>query len=252
MKATLTTAQKDFYMTWRRPLIWLVLSLLSFIAAWLFWQLLDRYTQLQLSLQTLPNPPTITDALWVPYILTSAKLLMLLIAMTAGFTIAQERSQKTIWYLLINRTNYWPVVIAKLKSQWPILIWAWLQMVVVAGLLLIGGKVNGWQMISGVIGLSLLIYWLMALGQLISSYCQSTGTAVLLNVVVFVLLWMMNGQSLAEDFGLNWLSLVSPIHHLQWFCAGEVSISSFIYFIGGGWLFMWLTVAKLKQLRKLL
>lgn len=245
-------AQKDFYVTWRRPLIWLVLALMSFIHAWLFWQIIDRYSQLQSSLQALPNPPSITQALWIPFILILAKLLMLLIAMTAGFSIAQERAQKTLWYLLINRTAYWPVVTAKLKAQWPIFIWIWLQLVVVAALLATGGKINPWQMITGAIGISLFVLWLMALGQLISSYCQSTGTAVLLNVVVFVMMWMLNGQALNEDYGLNWLSLVSPVHHLQWFGAGEVSLSSLLYFIGGCWLFMWLTTAQLKHLRKLI
>jgi ABC-type transport system involved in multi-copper enzyme maturation permease subunit len=244
--------QKDFYMTWRRPLIWLVLALLSFILAWLFWQLLDRYSQLQLSLQVLPNPPSITEALWVPYVLTLAKLLVLLVALTAGFSFAQERAQKTLWYLLINRTKFAPLVIAKTTAQWPIFIWIWLQLAVVAALLATGGSINGLQMLSGAIGLSLLLIWLMALGQLISSYCQSTGTAVLLNVVVFVLLWMLNGESMGEDFGLNWLSLVSPVHHLQWFCAAEVSVSSLLYFIGGSGVFMWLTTRQLKRLRQLI
>ncbi len=244
--------EKDFYVTWRRPLIWLVLALLSFVLAWLFWQLLDRYIALQISLQALSNPPSITQALWVPFILTFAKLLMLLVALTSGFSIAQERSQKTLWYLLINRTNFTVVVTAKLKAQWPIFIWIWLQLAVVAGLLVIGGKVNGIQMLTGAIGLSLLVLWLIALGQLISSYCESTGTAVLLNVVVFVLLWMLNGEKLNQDYGLSWLSLVSPVHHLQWFCDGELSVSSLFYFMGGLLLFMKLTSMQLGRLRQVI
>lgn len=243
-------SQKDFRMTWRRPLIWTVLALLSFILAWLFWQLLDRYLGIQLSLQSLPNPPSVTEALWVPYIMILAKLMMLLIALTAGFSFAQERSQKTIGYLLINRSNYAAVVIAKLTAQWPIFIWMWLQLLVVAGLLATGGTVNVLQMLSGAIGISLLVLWLMALGQLVSSYCHSTGTAVLLNAVIFVLLWLLNGETLHQDYGLNWLSLVSPVHHLQWFCAGELGLSSLLYFIGGTGLFMWLNTAQLKRLRQ--
>jgi len=245
-------SQKDFYVTWRRPLIWLVLALLSFVMAWLFWQLLDRYINLQLSLQALPNPPSITQALWVPFILTFAKLLMLLVALTAGYSMAQERSNKTLWYLLINRTNYMPVVAAKLKAQWPIFIWVWLQLTVVGVLLMTGGKINSLQMLMGAWGLSLFVFWLITLGQLLSSYCESTGTAVLLNVLVSVLLWMLNGDILNQEYGLNWLSLVSPVHHLQWFCSGEVSLSSLLYFIGGALLFMRLSSMQLKQLRKLL
>ena len=243
--------KKDFSMIWRRALMWLVLAILSFIGAWLFWQLLDRYSGMQLSLQALPNPPSVTQALWVPFILTMAKLLMLLIALTAGLSFAQERAQKTIWYLLINRTHFFGVVSAKLKAQWPIFIWIWLQLMVVAMLLSTGGEVNSTQMIIGGIGLFLFSLWLMALGQLISSYCESTGTAVLLNFVVFVLMWMLGGNVLDEGYGLNWLSLISPIHHLQWFADGEVSFSSLIYFVGGCGVFMCLTAMQIRRLKNI-
>ena len=106
-------------MTWRRPLIWLVLAVLSFILAWLFWQMLDRYSQMQLSLQHLPNPPSVTDALWVPFVHSLAKLMLLLVAMTSGISFALERSQGTIAYLLMNRTSYFSVVLAKLIAQLP-------------------------------------------------------------------------------------------------------------------------------------
>lgn len=244
--------QKEFYVTWRRPLIWLVLTLLSFILAWIFWQMIDRYSQMQISLLNLPNPPSITAALWVPFVQTLAKLMLILVAMTAGVSLAQERAQGTLWYLLINRKKLTPIVLAKLVAQAPILIWVWLQLAVVMMLLATGGSINLIQMFSGALGLSLLLVWLMTLGQLISSFCHSTGTAVLLNLVVFVLLWMLGGQNIGQDFGLNWLALVSPVHHLQWFCAGEVGLSSLLYFVGGAILFMWLTSLQLKSLRRVL
>ena len=242
--------QKDFYVTWRGPLIWLVLAMLSFVVAWMFWQLLVRYINLQTSLQSLPNPPSVTQALWVPFVLTLAKVLMLLVALISGFSIAQERSHKTLWYLLINRTDYGAVVTAKLKAQWPIFIWMWLQMAVVLGLLATGGQIDFLQVLMGVVGLSLLVIWLLTLGQLISSYCNSTGTAVLLNVVIFTISWLMNGETLNQEYGFNWLSLISPVRHLQWFCDGEVSASSLLYFIGGSLMFVKLTSLKLRRIKE--
>ncbi len=243
---------KDFYTTWRSPMIWLVLALLSFIAAWLFWQMIDRYTQLQHGFQALPNPPSLTTNLWVPYLLILAKLVLLVVAMTAGFSFAQERAQKTIWYLLINKQKFIGVVCAKLSAQWPVLLWSWLLLACACIMLAVGGTINFSLILTGTLGLSLLIIWSMALGQLISSFCLSTGTAVLLNVLVFVMLWMLGADILDQEYGLNWLSLVSPAHHFNWFCTGEIGISSLIYFVGGSGLFIWLTSAQLRRLKKII
>ncbi len=244
--------QKDVKELWRSPVLWLVLALVSFILAWMVWQMIDQYNSLQTSLATLPNPPTITDALWVPFVLTFAKLLMLVIAMTAGFSLARERSQKTIWYLLINRKSHHAVVVGKYLAQLRMLFFAWLHLVIVMWLLASGGQVNWSQVMLGSIGLTLFLCWLIALGQLISSYSQSTGSAVLLNVVMFVLLWMLGGEAVNQGYGLNWLLLMSPAHHLRWFCEGQIALSSMIYFIAGTGVFLWLTESKLSRLKQTL
>ncbi len=244
--------QKDIKSTWRSPIIWLLLSVMSFMMAWLFWQMIDRYDSLQASFVNLPNPPTITQTLWVPFVLIAAKFLMLLVAMTAGFSFAQEKSQGTLWYLMINQHSHFHLVVAKFKAQLLILGFVLLQLVVVAWLLFTGGTVNWIQIVVGAFGLVLFTVWLIALGQLFSSHCQNTGTAVLLNVVVFILLWMLGGDVVSQDYGLNWLILISPAHHLRWFCAGEVGLSSLLYFVLGATTFMWLTALKLKQLRRTL
>ncbi|WP_162846842.1 ABC transporter permease [Marinicella litoralis] len=242
--------KKDIGSLWRSPLLWVVLSLIAFIAAWLLWQRLDRYIGLQASFATLPSPPNITHALWVPFILTLAKLLLLIIAMTTAKAFAEERAHKTLWYLLINKQTYYHVVWAKFKAQWMILLFVWGQLSVAAFLLATGGELNWTQSLVGLFGISLFTLWFVSLGMLISSFCQSTGTAVLLSSVVFVLLWVIGGESVGQEFGLNWLHLISPVQHLKWFCQGEISLSSLFYFIGGGIVLLLLTAQNLEGLRK--
>ncbi len=244
--------QKDIKTIWRSPITWVLLSVISFMSAWLFWQMIDRYASLQTSFVNLPNPPTITQTLWVPFILTLAKFLMMVVAYTAGTSIAQERSQGTLWYLLINQPKSSAMVLAKLKAQLVILWFVLLLCLVCAWLLATGGELNWVQVMTGVLGLCLFVVWLIALGQLISSFCQSSGTAVLLSVMIFIFLWMLGGDVIRHEYGLNWLILLSPAHHLRWFGAGEVGVSSLLYFLLGALVFIELTAHKLKQLRQVI
>ena len=84
---------------------WLMLAVISFLMAWVAWKMVDRYNAIQSSLMQLPNPPTLTQHLWVPMMVMVAKLSLLLVAYSTGLAIAKERSQQNIWYLLINRRN---------------------------------------------------------------------------------------------------------------------------------------------------
>ena len=240
---------KDLKVLWRSPVTWVVMAALSFILAWLFWQMLDQYVGLQDSFAALPNPPTVTQSLWTPYVLMVAKVMMLFMALSGSLAVAQERAQNTLWYLLINRSSCFSVVWAKFKAQWMVLLLLWLHLAIAAGLLFNGGALNWPQVAIAVMGFTLFMLWLMALGILISSHCQSTGTAVLLSLVVFVAMWMLGGDMAGEEYGLNWLKLFSPQAHLKWFCAGELSLSSLVYFLGGCSCFLWLTTQQLTALR---
>ncbi len=243
---------KDIKTLWRSPVIWLLLAIISFILAWLLWQMIDRYNSMQLSFQSLPNPPTITTALWLPFVMTFAQLLLLLVAMTAGYSFAMERSQRTLWYLLINRDSFMSVVVAKLKAQLWLLVFVMLHLLLAAWLLAAGGALDWWQVAFGAVGLVMLVFWLIALGQLLSSYCRSSGVAILINLVVFGLLWMLGSDPGSQGYGLNWLLLLSPLTHLKWLCEGQVAIASMLYFLAGAAVFMWLTAKQLGRLRRLL
>ncbi len=242
--------KKDLKSIWRGPLMWLVLAVLSFISAWLMWQMLDRYVSLQASFSALPNPPNITNALWQPFVITLAQLMLLPVALTTALALAQERAQNTMWYLLINRQSLLPVIWAKFKAQLLIMGFVWLMMLVSALLLRSGGELNGWLIISSFVGITLFLIWLIALGMMVSAASQSTGTAVLMNLLVFVLFWLLGRETVSQDYGLNWLQLLSPVHHLKWFCAGEISLSSLMYFLGGAVVFLWVALLNVKAVKQ--
>lgn len=247
---SLSITQKDLVSIWRGPLIWLVLAIISFVSAWLMWQMIDRYVSLQTSFSALPNPPNITSTLWQPFVMTLAQLMMLPVALTTGLSLAQERAQQTMWYLLINRSSTGTVIWQKYKAQLMIILFAWLMMIISVLLLSAGGNVSTVMIFTSALGMSLYLIWLLALGLMISAALQSTGTAVLMNLLVFILFWLIGYESNDQGFGLNWLLLLSPVHHLRWLCAGELSISSLIYFLGGAWVFLKIAALNLNAIKR--
>lgn len=238
--------QKDIKTLWRSPFIWLMLGLLSFLAAWMLWQMIDKYVALQANFAALPNPPNITQSLWAPFLLLFAKLMMLVVALTSSYAIAQERSQQTLWYLMINRQSFAAVVWQKLKAQWVIFCYLLVMLSVVALLLAQGGELNWLQVTISMLGLMLFVNWLICLGMMISAYCQTAVVAALLNIIVYLLFWLLGGESVEPGYGINWLQLVSPIHHLKWFFHGEISVSSLLYFLFGSGCFLMITTQLLR------
>ncbi|MCB1582067.1 MAG: ABC transporter permease subunit [Marinicella sp.] len=238
--------QKDIKALWRAPMLWLALALMTFISYWLLWQMIDKYASLQANFAMLSNPPTVTNSLWVPYVLLLAKLMMLLVAYSSSFSFAQERGQHTLWYLLINRNSCVAVIAQKFIAQMVILLFVALLLVITVVLLSQGGELNALLVTTSMIGLFLYIIWLIAMGMMISVISQSSATAFLASVMIFTMFWMLGGESVAQEYGVNWLHLLSPAHHLRWFTQGELSLSSVIYFVIGTCLFFYLAADQLR------
>lgn len=234
----------------RSPVLWLMMALLSFVTAWMCWQMLDRYLSLQYQLSQLPYPPAISQTLWQPMLLMLAKVMILLVALVSAGVMTRERAEQTTLYLLLSQRSAWSVVTHKFMAAMLLLLYLWLHLLLIWALLETGGSLNGWQVFTGVTGISLTLIWMLSLGMLIAVHNSSMAAASLMTVLVLAGLWVLGAGSYASEFGLSWLSLWSPAHHLKWLLSAELSVSSLVYFVGGTWLFLSLTNRKFQQLRE--
>ena len=191
----------------RSPALWLMMALLSFVAAWMCWQMLDRYLSLQSQLSQLPYPPAISQTLWQPMMLMLAKIMILLVAMVSASVMTRERSERTIFYLLLTQRSPWSVIRGKFLAAWVLLIYLWLHVLLIWALLETGGSLDGWQVFTGVTGISLTLMWMLALGMLIAVYNTSMAASALMTVLIVAGLWMLGASQYASEFGLSWLSL---------------------------------------------
>ena len=234
----------------RSPVLWLMMALLSFVSAWMCWQMLDRYLSLQSQLSQLPYPPAISQTLWQPMLLMLVKIMMLLVALVSASVMTRERSEQTTFYLILSKRSPQSVMMGKFLATWVLLLYLWLHIILIWALLETGGSLNGWQVFTGVTGISLTLIWMLALGMLIAVHNSSMAASALMTVLVLAGLWMLGAGSYSSEFGLSWLSLWSPAHHFKWLLSAELSVSSLVYFVGGAWLFLFLTNRKLLRLRE--
>ncbi len=236
---------------WGRAGVWIILAALSFIVSWLFLHMLDRYMALQPELLKLAAPPTVTDALLVPLSQNLIKIMLLVVAVTAGTSFAQERQLQTVFYLLrTERPLYHSVAMEKFKAHLWLLLFPGLILLTTAIFLSLAGQVNWLQVLAMMLALLLCTAWLVALALCLSVRVNQAGFAVLLCLVVFAGLWILAGQELIGEYGVNWINLLLPVQHFNWLLEGQINPASLLYFIGGT--LLWLSWAnfQLQQLRK--
>ncbi len=241
----MTWLKKERLFLWRSPAIWLVLALLTFSSAWLFWLMVDRYVQLQTSFADLAQPPAVTSHLLVPFFKTVAQLALMLMAVISGMSVAQERSQGT-WIHVFQQANR--LVLNKWLASWSVSLVLLLVLVLAWWCLDSASQIHQPVVALSLLALLLLMGWLQALGMYISSLSEQSGMAILLSLVVFTLLWMLGENQALAAYGVNWLSLMSPLKHFDWLSSGQLSWASVLYFVLGTWVFLKLAAGQVSDL----
>lgn len=238
--------KKECLLLWRSPQTPLLLAVLAFCCAWIFWQMIDRYVTLQDDFTSLSVTPFAAEVLWQPFLLSLTKVAMILLAMSAGRAIAEERAEGSLWYV---QSRPMSLLWQKWLAQWSVSLMLLLLAGLAAWTLNSGVRLLWPQIVLGVLALILLLAWLKALGILLSCYSKQSGGAILLCLVVFSVLWLLGDGSVADDFGANWIALFSPQKHFAWLLKGDWRWVSIWYFIGGTCLFMYLSYRRILGLR---
>ncbi len=241
---------KEIRLLMRTPGVWLMLAVLLFTVNWVFWQMLDAFLQQQVEWADLPQAPTVLDALASPYALSVAQALLLLVALLTGLSFAQEKQQGTLALLLCSGRSDGYLLWHKAAAAW--CIGALMCALFISTLMILldgGGQLPlawlGWLSL----GCVLLLLWLVALGLWLSLLCQSGATAVLLNVVVFIGLWMLGHNQLSAEWGTSWMQVASPYHHFKLWSQGRFSWTSLWYFVVGAAVFLAAARLQMKRVR---
>lgn len=244
---TLYQAELKYYL--RSPIIWLIVAVSAFIAAWSFLLSIELFTALQVKFAAMSDAPTIVQGIIFPLISAQSKLLILIVSIVAGLSFAR-----------LSHNNSWPLISSAQITDWKIiqhkylaillicLIFILPTVIAILSLVLIVG-LQFLPVFIALVGLLLLLFWMLALGLLLSSLVNNTGFAILLCIVVFMLFWLLSQSSIDAQWGKNWIQVFSPFYHFKQFTSDYIPFSSIFYFVVGMALCLWATKIRLIQKR---
>jgi len=241
---------KEWKTASRSAAMWVVLAIFSVIAAWIFWILMDGFVESQSRFNQLPNPPSVTEVVFLSFIKTLAILMIFVVSIVSSLAFAAEKRNGTLSLLLLNRRGDWHTIRSKYVGLLLQLLLFLTSLILVFITLQLAADLHVRQVLFAITGLLLMVLWMAAFGLWFSLLVSNTAAAVLLSFLVFASLWVIGQTTLsAAEWGKNWLVVVSPAYHLQQFQQGQLPMASLWYFLAGAIAGLWLARQTLRAQR---
>ncbi len=224
----------------KSSLAWIVLAVIQFLLAIFFYLLLAQY------LLSTPGVGGLTEIV-VAGTWQIAGIILLLVSplLTMGL-IAEERRLGTIKLLYSSPVSLTQLVVGKYLGISAFYSLMLLMISLMPLSLQLGTQLDWGQMISGVMGLLLLISSFAAVGLFISSLAQQPATAAIGTFGTLFLLWMINIASTnASERMTEIFSYISLLSHYNSLLKGVFNSADVIYYLLVSLFFIILTIWRL-------
>ena len=244
---TLYQAELKYYL--RSSVIWVIVAVSAFIAAWSFLLSIELFTALQVKYAGMSDAPSIVQGIIFPLLSAQSKILIIVVSIIAGLSFSRL-SQNQSWSLISSaQLSDWKIIQGKyLAILLVCLIFILPTIAAVLSLMFIAG-LPFLPVFIAFVGLLLLLLWMLALGLLLSSLVDNTGFAILLCIVSFMTLWLLSQSAIDAQWGKNWIQAFSPYYHFKQFTSDYIPLASIFYFVVGTFLSLWATNVRLIQKR---
>lgn len=240
-----TIARRELRALFLSPLAWAVLAIVQIILAYLFLGHLDIFLEVQPRLLTAPNPPGLTEIVAAPTLGNASVLMLLIVPMLSMRLISEERRNRTLPLLFSAPVSMTEIVLGKYLG----LVLFLLVMVALATLmplsLLAGGHLDFGMLLSGVLGITLLVATFAAIGLFVSASSPNPTIAGIGTLGLLFLFWIADWSSSGSGPLAAVLRYVSMVDHFEPFLRGLFDSADFAYFVLMSFLFIVLTIRRL-------
>jgi len=244
----LTIAKREFRSMFLSPLAWVILAVIQIILAWSFLTSVDYFFNIQSELTTLTNAPGVTDLVATPLLEVASIILLMIMPLLTMRLISEEKRNKTISLLLSAPLSISEIVIGKYLGLLFFISTILLLIIMMPLSLFIGTELDIIKLLSGALGLFLMLAAFSAAGLYMSSLTDNPIVAAMSTFGLLLFLWLLNNNT-ASDGGttvLNYLSLHSHFAPLLRGILNSSDIAYFLLFIAG---FIVLTIRQLETQR---
>jgi len=232
------------------PLAWTILAVVQFILAYIFLAQVDVFLQVQPRLAALEGAPGMTELVIVPLFGNAAILLLLVVPLVTMRLISEERKAQTISLLFSSPVSMTEIILGKYLGIMGFLLIMLSLIALMPLALLLGGALDGGMLLSGLLGLTLLLASFAAVGLFMSTLTAQPVVAAVSTFGVLLLLWLLDwaGNNSSGD-GLNVAGSVfgylSMLRHYETLLKGMFDSSDVIYYLLLIILFLGLSVHRL-------
>ncbi len=244
----LTIAKREFRSMFMSPLAWVILAVIQIILAWSFLTSVDYFFNIQSELTTLTNAPGVTDLVATPLLEVASIILLMIMPLLTMRLISEEKRNKTISLLLSAPVSISEIVIGKYLGLLFFICTILLLIIAMPLSLSIGTELDIIKLLSGALGLFLMLAAFSAAGLYMSSLTDNPIIAAMSTFGLLLFLWLLNNNS-ASDGGTNVLNYLSLHTHFAPLLRGILNSSDIAYFLLFIVSFIVLTVRQLETQR---
>lgn len=230
------------------PLAWTILAVVQFILAYIFLAQIDVFLQVQPRLAALEGAPGMTELVIVPLFGNAAILLLLVVPLVTMRLISEERKAQTISLLFAAPVSMTEIIIGKYLGIMGFLFIMLALITLMPLTLLLGGALDGGMLVSGLLGLTLLLASFAAVGLFMSTLTAQPAVAAISTFGILLLLWILdwtgnNGTGLGISGGM--FGYLSMLRHYELLLKGMFDSSDVFYYVLLVILFLGLSVHRL-------
>lgn len=226
-----TIASREFRSLFLSPMAWSILGVVQLLLAYLFLSQIDVYMSLAPRLAGVENAPGVTDIVVTPMFGNTGVILLLIVPLITMRTLSEEQRSRTLSLLMSSPVSMTEIVLGKYLGLLGFFV-ILLGMITLMPLSLMAGTdLDTGKLLSGLLGLGLLLAAFTATGLFMSSLTEQPTVAAVSSFGVLLLLWIIDwaGNSGAEVSELfRYLSLV---RHYESLLQGLFDSSDLIYYL---------------------
>ncbi len=227
-----TIAARELRSLFLSPLAWSILATVQLILGYLFLSQLDAYVALQSRLLAIEGAPGITELVVAPVYANAAIVLLLVVPMLTMRLISEERRGQTLSLLFSAPLSMTEIVLGKFIGIMGFLLLMVLMITLMPLSLLLGGELDFGMVVSGVLGLTLMLASFAAIGVFMSSLTAQPTIAAVSTFGVLLMLWIVdwagNSNSSQSSELFSYLSL---LHHFEALLRGVFNSSDVMYYL---------------------
>jgi len=225
----LSIALRDLRSLFLSPLAWIILAVILMISAWKFLNLIDLFFSLQPKLINIENSIGVTDIVVANLFYESALKIIWMIPLLSMKSLSEERRNGSLQLLMSSPLSMSEIVIGKYLALVLFILIIVFSISLMPLSLLIGTQLDIGKMMSGLVGLSLLLFSAAAIGIYFSSLTRNPLIAAISTYGLISMLWLIGISTGSESNNLfGYLSLVN---HSIGMYRGIIDSSDIIYYL---------------------